>query len=43
MVVAVLEVRVGERGGSRAVREGVSPRGVQLPELDGGVGAFCSL
>lgn len=42
-MVAGLEVRVGESGGSRAVREGVSPRGVQLAEFDGGVGAFCSL
>lgn len=36
-------MRVGEGGGSRVVREGVRPRGVQLPEAEGGVGAFGSL
>lgn len=42
-MVAVLELRVGESGGSLVVREGVGPRGVQLPEAEGGVAAFCSL
>lgn len=43
VVVAALELRVGESGGSRAVRDGVRPRGVQLPEAEGGVAAFWSL
>lgn len=34
---------MGERGGSRAVREGVRPRGVQLPEVEGGVAVFWGL
>lgn len=41
--MAVLELRVGESGGSLVVREGVRPRGVQLPEAEGGVAAFWSL
>ncbi len=40
IVVTALDVRVGESGGSRAVRDGVRPRGVQLPEAEGGVGAL---
>ena len=39
----VLELRVGESGGSFAVREGVRPRGVQVPRAEGGVAAFWSL
>lgn len=40
----MLALRVGESGGSRAAREGVGPRGVQLPEAEGGVAAaFWSL
>ena len=33
----MLAPRVGESGGSRAASEGVGPRGVQLPEAEGGV------
>ena len=41
VAVLLLELRVGESGGSRAVRrDGVRPRGVQLPEVEGGVAAL---
>lgn len=42
-MVAVLELRVGESGGSLVVRDGVRPRGVQLPDAEGGVAMFWSL
>lgn len=42
-MVAALEVRVGDSGGSLVIIEGVRPRGVQLPEVEGDVVAFWSL
>lgn len=45
MMVATLELRVGDVGGSRAVRvrEGASPRGVQKASFEVGVEVFWSL